>query len=229
MKRFVSLLVIVSVFGFLAWIPADAEMGRRWVLYDDFNSNSIDPNLWDIDETSATVKVEHGKLKITHDWSENDSNGLIFKVNPEGIKAVRMSIMVEFIAGNLQARIGGYIGEEQDGSRIFKRVAVRMDSSGRERLDCWLGEGQYGRHYTEFINTVRTGDFIMGEWFEIGMNFNRWISKCWVKDFRKDYFFISPRLLPSEANDAQYKYIGTRAFAGGGEAIVWIDDVYVRY
>jgi len=229
MKKFVCLLVIVCVLGFFAFIPAEAGWFGHWVLYDDFNSGIIDTNLWDIDDSNATIEIIGGRLKITHNWSENDSNGLIFKINPKGIKAVKMRVMVGEIDGHLQARIGGYIGEEQDGSLIFKRVSVRTDGSGRERLDCWAGEDPYNRHYTEFINTVITGNFIVDEWFEIGMNFNRWISECWVKDFRKDVSFFSPPLLPPAANEAQYKYIGTRSLSEGGSAVVWIDDVYVRY
>jgi len=229
MKKFVCLLVIVGVLGFIAFTPAEAGANGRWVLYDDFDSGTIETNLWYIDDSSATIEIIGNQLKITHNWSENDSNGLIFKVNPERLKAVKMRIMVESISGNLQARIGGYIGEEQDGSRIFKRLAIRRDGSGRERLDCWAGEDPYNRYLTEFINTVRSGDFIEGEWFEIGMNFHRWISKCWIEDFRKDFYFFRPHLLPPAANDAQYKYIGTRSLSGGGSAVVWIDDVYVQY
>ena len=191
MKKFVCLLVIVGVLGFFAFTPAEAGWGGRWVLYDDFNyaDGPPDSSLWQIISPDPNdTRVESGQLRITHDWSANVNNGVRFKVNPERLKAVKMRVMVESIAGNLQARIGGYIGEEQDGSRIFKRVAVRRDGNGMDRLDCWEGEDTYDRHFTEFINTGRTEFFIVGEWFEIGMNFNRWISKCWVKDFRKEIF-----------------------------------------
>ena len=228
MKRCACLLVIVIVLGFLAWIPADAEMGRPWVLYDDFDSGIIDPNLWEIDNSSAKVEIEEGKLKITHHPNTAGvSSGLRFKANPEGIKAVKATVIVESITGDLQARIGGIIGEELDGSIIFWRIAVRKDGSDRDRIDCYAGEGAYNRHYTELINTVGNPVIELGESFEIGLNFNRRILKCWAKGFRKDFYFPFPSLLSTEP--PFFKQIGTRAQNDSGSGVVFFDDVYVRY
>ena len=226
MKKFACLLVIVGVLGFLAFTPAEAGACGRWVLYDDFDSGIIDPSLWEI-FGPGTITVEDEMLKIVQsDTPAGTNTGLRFKMNPERIKEVKVMAMVQSSTGDLHTRVGGRIGKDQDGTLIFKRIAIRPDPT-MLRIDCWTGtDGPgYDIHYTYFESPLP-----MGVFYEMGINLNRRFFTSWVKGLGKNYYIPNQRIL--RTSEPLYLQIGTRS---GGESpdtasgVVWFDNVYVRY
>jgi hypothetical protein len=227
MKKFVCFLVIVGVLGFFAFTPAEAG-SWGWVLYDDFDLGVIDPSLWEIFGPAGTITVVGGKLRIENiNTSSGTNTGLYFKMNPERIKEVKVMAMVEVGSHyEIQTRIGGYIGE-QDGNKIFKRIAIRPhhDPTFR-RIDCWTGsdDSSYAIHFTHFGSPID-----MGVFYEMGMNFSRCFFTSWAKGFGKNYYIPQQRILAT--SPPRSLQIGTRI---GGESITasgvaWFDNVYVRY
>ena len=230
MKKFVCLLVIVGVLGFFAYTPAEAGCRGPWKLYDDFDSGVIDPSLWEI-FGPANITVENKMLRIELPNTPAGTNtGLLFNKNPERIKAIKVMAMVESSTGNLHTRIGRTIGEDRDGNRIFKRIAIRSLPS-LARIDCWagytIGAVEYALHYAHLGSPIEP---ILGVFFEMGMNFNRRIFTSWAEGLGKNYFVPQERLLPT--NPPLNTQIGTRSggvFPDTASGVVYFDDVYVRY
>lgn len=74
MKKHICRLVIIVSLSMIIMLPVKGY--AKWFLYDNFNSNQIDPELWDIDNSSAEITVENGEAKFVHDTlSPNDSSG----------------------------------------------------------------------------------------------------------------------------------------------------------
>ena len=51
-KSIVFTCISVLLFGFTAYAQ------ENWQLYDDFNSNQIDPQKWNIDNLGATIQLK---------------------------------------------------------------------------------------------------------------------------------------------------------------------------
>jgi hypothetical protein len=76
MKKFHLGLICIIALTILIILPTNGFAGSkkgssksRCYLYDNFNSGTINPDLWDLDESSATITVEGGRAKFFHDLS----------------------------------------------------------------------------------------------------------------------------------------------------------------
>ena len=104
-KTLISLFVIGIITLFTAGAYAE------WVLYDNFDSEEINLNKWDIDDSSADIFIEDGRVKFEHgDGTAGDSSWLIFKKCPETIVGIRATVTVESTSGDVRARVGGPLG-----------------------------------------------------------------------------------------------------------------------
>ena len=86
----------------------------RWNWFGIKSVVPINPDLWDIDDTSADIFVENGRVRFNHNTAEEgDSSWLIFRKRPENIKAVKVRVkIVQGASGDSRARIGGWVGKE---------------------------------------------------------------------------------------------------------------------
>ena len=64
MKKTHFRLIFIIVFTISVILPLKGFAGSSCVLYDNFNSGSINPDLWDVDDSSATITVENGRAKF---------------------------------------------------------------------------------------------------------------------------------------------------------------------
>lgn len=130
MKRLFFCLSLGLTILTLSFALAGAQ--TNWVLYDDFNSGNIDPNLWNQFYSTpgcATISVVAGRLKVEH---KPGTEGSIFYLrfkNPATIKAVRVDVEISSFAPGefFKARIGGHFMQLQDGSLVFEDMYVRPD------------------------------------------------------------------------------------------------------
>ena len=220
MKRHICFFVILVACGMFALLPVEARSG--WVLYDNFNAGMIDPTLWDIDDSCANISVVDGHLRFEHlPGYPGDPSSLLFKQNPESIKAVKVTVMVQSCTGDVHARIGGRIGQDQEGNTIFKRIAVR---DARSHIDSWAGVNEL---YDLYFATFKWPIDILRKVFTIAMDFDRQSLASWAQGFGKNVFTPEQPILPY--TPPSYKQIGTWSPNGDGPAIVWFDNVYVMY
>jgi hypothetical protein len=205
--------------------------GKGWKLYDNFNSGIIDSQLWSIDDSSASISVETGMVKFEHNLGKpNDSSWLIFNKNPQKIKAIRAKVkIVTDTLGDPRARIGGYIGRDESGNRIFHTIGTRSEN---QRNECYAGAYlppndliQYDVFYAHFMRPIEYND----KWYTLVIEFNRNKLRYKASDLG-----IINHCLPMKVfkSDDIFKGIGTRNGYypdNDGPFVVYFDDVYVKY
>jgi hypothetical protein len=222
----ILLLVVIILF------PLNTLAGENgWKLYDNFNSGIIDSQLWLIDDSSARISIEAGMVKFEHDLRvPNDSSYLIFNKNPQKIKAIRAKVkIVADTLGDPRARIGGYIGRDEFGNRIWHTIGTRSEY---QRNECYAGaylppndDFQYDVFYAHFMRPL----IMVDEWYTLEIEFNR--NKL---QYKASDLGIIKHWLPIKVfkSDDIFKGIGTRnGYDPGsdGPFVVYFDDVYVKY
>jgi hypothetical protein len=230
MKKFHFGPTLVIVLTISVILPLNGFAGSEWVLYDNFNSGSINPDLWDVDESSATITVENGRAKFVHDVSiPNDSSWLIFNKDPEKIEEIKAKVwVVQDPGGDPRARIAGWLGEDEEGNLIWNYIQVRPES---ERVDCGavaLGDPpDFEFVYDLFFALFKGPIEILNERFKLTLEFDRSELDYEESDLGEIEHDLEDRLEPT---DEVFKGIGTRnTVSATGEFIVYFDDVYVRY
>lgn len=221
-----------KVFYYMVWIAAvvaislaSAEVYAGWQLYDDFNSGVIDPTLWDIDDSSATITPASGAVRFEHHPGfPEDSSWLIFKQSPETIKAVLVTIMVQSCTGDVRGRITGYVGE-LGGDYVYNYFSVRASEERIAGGLTVLEAGTYAPLYDLYWGKFEQPLDIIGEIFTIGTNFsNPQNVKYYVKGLGMNTTEIFQTI---ESTGNHFKGIGTRSANGDGPCVVYFDDVRV--
>jgi hypothetical protein len=196
------------------------------------NRGYIDPEKWDIDDSSATITIDNGKARFDHDLNKpDDSSWLIFKKYPERIRAVMVTIRVAEPGGDeadLAGRVAGWVGRDSDGNYLFNQLRVR---NSYERIDCWAGA----------LETTSSQDFVYEAFFAfferpipiVNKNYavTMYFSPYELKFSASKLGTISHKLPKSlYKSDDFFKGIGTRSFtATTGTGVVYFDNVYVMY
>jgi hypothetical protein len=223
MKKFFSYLVAITVIAIISL--ASVEVYAGWELYDNFDSGFIDPTRWDIDDSSATITIEGGKAKFEHQPGfPEDSSWLIFKISPETIKAVRVTVMVESYTGDVIARIGGRICKVGN-DYVFNQIAVKADG---DRIFGKLYVNEWGT--SDWLYDLYLGRFkypldIIGNPFTIATTFfNPRNVIYFVGGLGRNTVNVFEDIGPT---DNYFKGIGTRSKNGDGPCVVYFDDVYV--
>ena len=120
-KSIVFTCIAVLLFGFTAYAQ------ENWQLYDDFNSGQIDPQKWEIDDSSATITVENGRAKFVHkEEFANDSSWLLVTQNSKTLKGIKATITVESCSGDVRARLASFIGKIGD-DYVYTAHRIRAD------------------------------------------------------------------------------------------------------
>ena len=226
-------LAMLFLFPINSYASGYYNQHRGWVLYDNFNSGSINPDLWDIDDTSADIFVENGRVRFNHNTAEEgDSSWLIFRKRPENIKAVKVRVkIVQGASGDSRARIGGWVGKDNEDNPIWQQLQVRNQF---DRIDCWAGAltdppGYNTELYDVFFARFETPIDVENEWFTLIMYFNKRELKYKAYGLGTIIHKLPQRILKFEE---VFKGIGTRNSVdpGTGEIFsVYFDSVYVLY
>ena len=223
-KTLISLFVIGIITLFTAGAYAE------WVLYDNFDSEEINLNKWDIDDSSADISIYDGKAMFVHNGPPGDSSWLSFKKCPETIVGIRVTVTVESTSGDVRARIGGPLGTVgEEYYYVWGSLAIR-DKDGDPRIfGCsnvldqdnnyeWL----YDFQYAQFKKPIE----LTGNTFTITMTYDRNKKKLVyeVDGLGKSIFKLPEKLSgPRE----YFKGIGTRSNNEEGSCVAYFDDVYV--
>jgi len=225
----------------------------EWVLYDNFNSGVINPNKWDQDISGLAdpIVVENGAAKFVQDLGIiNDSSWLGFKKSPEKIKAVRARVKIASNQINVFCRIGGYIGEDEDGNPLWSQIRLR---SYKNDTDDFYQAVEFTASYMDANDTnvtlhdLATGGFkkplsgtyevpddLTGEWVTLEIHFNRKALTYGVVNMNN---WITSSISDEEVKkttnpDFIFKGIGVRAVntaVPGQTCTVYFDSVWVLY
>ena len=225
MKKYLYGLVVIVSLAIITMLPAQGY--ARWVLYDDFEEDEINTELWDVIERTATISIENGKAKFIHNSTQpNVANWLAFK-NPDQIKAVRVTVRVDSDpCGDVRSRIGGAAWEDNEGNYLWQIIQIRDQY---ERIEGWIGAYTLGDAlaYTLFYPQFRYPIDIKGKDFTIEIYFGKRMIEFKVLGLGSTIFIPQQRLF---RYDAPFKGIGTRnGFFENCDFTVYFDDVYVIY
>ncbi len=243
-------LAIMTVVLFLCFpLTSFAE----WVLYDNFSSGEINANKWnqDISGLTGPIVVENGAAKfIQNKEIINDSSWLIFKKSPEKIKAVRARVKIASNQTNVFCRIGGYMGEDQDGNLLWNQIRLRSYKNDAEDyyqavefsasfLDAddtnvTLQDLVTGGFKRPLSGTYEEPDDLTGEWITLEIHFTRNALTYGVVNFNN---WITSPIVTGEVKkitnpDFIFKGIGVRAAntaEPGQTCTVYFDNVWVLY
>jgi hypothetical protein len=235
MKKFHCGVIFGIVLTISVILPLKGFAGSSWVLYDNFNSGSFDPALWELDNFPAAITIEGGRAKFVDDLSNlGNSSWLIFNKNPENIKEIRVKVWIEEAPdGDItsRARIGGFVGEDESENPIFIQLRILP---GRGSVECIaialdpedFDIGVYELFFGRFINPVD----IIDERFKLTLEFDRDELECEESNLGEIEYELEDEL---ERTDDPFKGIGTRIDGDiatvSGQFVVYFDDVYVRY
>ncbi len=225
----------------------------EWVLYDNFNSGEINPNKWtqDISGLTGPIVVENGAAKFIQDKGIiNDSSWLLFKKSPEKIKAIRARVKIASNETNVLCRIGGYMGEDDDGNPLWNQIRLRTYQNEADEyyqavefaatfLDAndtnvTLQDLVTGGFKKPLSGTYEAPDDLTGEWITLEIHFNRQALTYGVLKYNG---WITSPISSEEVKkitnpDLFFKGIGVRAVntAEAGETCtVYFDNVWVLY
>lgn len=214
-----------SYAGINAVSPLEENGG--WVLYDDFSSGSIDPAKWNTDESSATIAVENGEARFTHQSGfPNDSSWLMF-TNPDKILAVKAAIRVGTCAGDVRGRIGGNILDDASGNIVWQALQIQ---DGSDRIYQWIEADEPGTY--NLVNEISYAEFetpitISGNTFYCSVVFALPYLQSTVDGYGTVMY--KPEGFVSESANPAFMGIGTRSTNGDGPCSIYFDDVYVIY
>lgn len=221
-----------------------------WKPYDNFNSGVIDPNKWDIDDSSATITIENGMAKFVHNPGfDGDSAWLKIKkkiTNVWGIKAKIEFESCDFAnpdERDVRARVGANVGVEAatltnrvwsslglepyynngDSPRLYGYINVWDTTQSPEVLVTDIFSGTFPRENGEAPGDVIGIPFIIiEEWTAKSVKFTV------VNEGKATYNYASTyKVIPIKDPTKAFVGIGTLSASGAGTCTVYFDDVWV--
>ena len=218
-KSIVFTGIAVLLFGFTAYAK------ENWQLYDDFNSGQIDPQKWEIDDSSATITVENGRAKFVHiEGHANDSSWLLLTQSLKALKGIKATITVESCSGDVRARLASFIGKIGD-DYVFTQHEIRADRDYISASQPILGPApDYEYKHDYFFGHFKRPFVFTGAPLTMSMVLSRDQATYEVKGQGELEFSFPNKLSPT---DDFFKGIGTRSTSGVGTCKVYFDDVYI--
>ena len=137
MKKLTGLKVSIVALLLTIMLVVPIKGNAGWVLYDNFNSGSIDWSLWypygDWSFPDAERYIEDGKLKIILNTGPPESRyGLSFKLYVQEIRAIRAKIMIDSCTGDCRARIKTDWPLDDEGEYSFQQG---INIYGNEKIE----------------------------------------------------------------------------------------------
>jgi hypothetical protein len=221
MKR--GLLFAVAAVLFVLAVPG-LSMGAGWVLYDNFNSGTINTALWK-KSGSGAVSVVNGMAYFDHSPGQS-ANWLYISKSPEKVRGIRAKVRVGNATGDCKARIGGWIGKVSDNEYIFDFLAFEPTSS--KPFYGQLVTIDAAGNYLANIGEVEFSkpQYMIGDMFLLETTFNTISANYTVYGSGSGSYFAT---ISAYASDKNLVGIGTRSSSGTGGCDVYFDDVYVLY
>ncbi|MBT8367113.1 MAG: hypothetical protein KJP23_20670 [Deltaproteobacteria bacterium] len=218
-KSIVITYIALLLSGFTAYAQTN------WQLYDDFNSGQIDPNKWEIDDSSATITVENGRAKFEHQSGfANDSSYLLLIKNAKTIIGIKATVTVESCSGDVRARMASFIGKIGD-DYVYTAHEIRADRDYISSSLPVLGPApDYEYKYNYFWGYFKRPLDYTGTPFTMSMVLTKDHAEYGVEG-QGELEFSFPNIL--SPTDDFFKGIGTRSISGNGTCTVYFDDVYI--
>lgn len=196
-----------------------------WQLYDDFNSGQLDPQKWEIDNSSASISVEGGRVKFVHrEGNPNDSSYITLILSPELVRGIKATITVTSCSGDVRARIASFIGKIGE-EYVWSETALRPDRTYISTALPVLGPApdyEYSRDM--FWGRFKAPSVIQNTPYTMSMILS--IEKAHIRvEGQGEVEYTFPQIL--SPSDDPFKGIGTRSTSGIGSCTVYVDDVYI--
>jgi len=204
-----------------------AQAHAGWVLYDDFNSGTIDPDLWTVWGSSAIVSIQNGKAKFVHQPGHVGlSTFLLIKTTPNLVKGIRATITVKSSKGDLRARVAGFIGKINE-DYVFQQICVQP-AVNKIWADLDLETaGTFASIYSLFRMDFRNPMSLAGKVFTVTAIFSDPKKVNFATGGLGTVTAELPRAMAK--SDNHFMGVGTRSSSGDGSGVVYFDNVYVLY
>jgi hypothetical protein len=218
-KSIVFACIAVLLFGFTAYAQ------ENWQLYDDFNSGQIDPQKWEIDDSSATITVDNGRAKFVHqEGYVRDGSYLYITQGLKTIKGIKATITVESCSGDARANMTSFIGKIGN-DYVYSAHEIRADRDYILSILPVLGPApDYDLKYDYFTGHFKRPLDFLGLPFTMSMVLSRDQANYEVEGQGKLEFSFPNKLSPT---DDYFKGIGTMSVSGVGTCTAYFDDVYI--
>lgn len=228
MKKLGQLCILLILFAALTPLNLSAQPG--WVLYDDFESGTIDETKWSIDDSAAGISVVDGEAKFEHyTGTSGDSAWLTFP-EPGEIKAIKVTVRVVSSSGSIRARIGAWTAQDEDGNPVWQSMSVRPEDEVLVYWDGVLDKDSYATLYKRVDSEMEDeGGSVIGQTYTFEMNlmpFEMIVAGC--EEVGIQQIKLSSNSSLSDYTDL-FAGIGTRSYDDDASMIVFFDDVYVLY
>jgi len=216
-------MVFTCIAMLLLVFPGYAQ--TDWQLYDDFNSGQIDPNKWEIDDSSATITVENGRAKFLHQAGHaNDSSYLLITKSLRTIKGLRATIAIESCSGDVRARISSFIGKIGD-DYVYTAHEIRADRDYISSSLSIIGPAPDYEYKKDFYwGYFKKPNVYIGSPFTMSMILSRNQASYGVEG-QGELEFSFPNTL--SVTDDFFKGIGTRSVSGVGTCTVYFDNIFI--
>ena len=221
-----------------------------WKKYDDFNSGVIDPNKWDIDNSSATISIENGRAKFVHNPGlPGDNAFLTIKKGVTNVWGIKATIQFESCTApapdytDVRARVGANIGVDAvtPTNRIWASLGIEPYYANKTYprlygfIDVWdtipspdeLIADLFYAYFPREIGEVP--DDVIGIPFTITEEWTAKSVKFTVANKGKTTYNYDKTYKVQAITDADRTLvaIGTESDSGLGTCTVYFDDVYV--
>jgi len=200
-----------------------------WVLYDNFNSGTINPAKWNIDNSSATITVENGRVKFNHRTGTDGDSSWLYIKNPGSVKGVRVDMLIMSFQGqDPRARIGSIPGYANNGNlRLWQSCEARP---GRRYLSGGVSVNDADWNWLRDLvwHLQKQPIQLIGKQQTISATTNLSAKTfSFVVKGNGTNIFQSHENLSAYTNSNPFWGIGTRTSEAAGSIVVYFDNVYV--
>jgi len=230
MRNLFSYMVTIAIIATIALLPADGYSKPTWRLYDDFESDSIDEDRWNVLAISGSIDIdtEKGMAKFVHYTPPEEPdkvNFLIFDMTPgqlRKIKGIRVTVTVEEYTGYPLVGIGAYISKLEEDLYFYDYLYIQP---GSQKISCGLPLFCLPAPPV-IVGSLFYGEFgdpgeISGNTFTITIMFSQKSMTYEVSGLGTINRELSQKLDPTD------DYFRILATLGIGSAVVYFDDVYI--
>lgn len=220
--RFITFTILI-----ICILSINSKSYADWELYDDFESGVINTDKWHIDESSADIEIENGRVKFTHKAGfPNDSSWLSIIQDKYGIEGIKATVNVDSCTGDVRGRVGGDFAMSTD---IWAFAAINIRAE-RQRIDSGISVLDfsdiflYDAFYTTFNNPIELNSIP----YIIGLRFYNNKFNFFTEELGEINATMPGKwVLIDDTVPGVSKGIGSRSSNGDGPCIIYFDDVYV--
>lgn len=202
----------------------------QWVLLDNFNSGKINEDIWNIDDSSANIRVVGGKVKFVHKPGYTNDSSWLFMKDPRGVKGIRATVRVTKSKGDCRARVAAWAGKKGK-KRFWQATEIRP---GRRWINGYLGAnvrkgGAWTWKYDVFWGQFGYPKKVVKKTFKIDLDFSDLNNIHFsANKFGMMTYDPKERIKPITKRNEMFVGIGTRCQDDNtGSMTATFDNVYV--